>query len=229
MNTSITAFAVIGRNSSSSECPINNWEGKQCCEGNNSIENEELKHTVKSRTDAFDYNTVEVCAAQDEVIDYFAPLGEDTSWNIQNAEEGSESSLLSIPPLCQEGPLFMAPEAKDLEAEDSESGKDFTEFPAASIEILRKANTEQRQQCGAILALCRELEEGRSFAQDCASLFSGEINSAQESPRPLPVSGSSKHLGPYQQWLAREMAWSVKLPSSIGPSLSGVQCLAQSC
>ena len=254
----MTACAVIGRNSSGGEgsSSINNCESKECCEGDDSnelgiceplgfesggveeIEDEESKLVEKSRAEEFDYNTVEACAAQNEVIDYFAPLGEVDSkgptWYIQNHEEKDgcfeedSDSLLSIPPLqtvkplCQERPLFMAHEVKDLGAEAC--GKETQEMPA-SIEILRKVNSEQRQQCGAVLALCRELEEGRCLAQACASLFCGEGNSVQDSPRPL--SAGSSHLGPYQQWLAREMAWSVKLPASIGPSLSGVQCLVQ--
>ena len=158
----------LGRNSSGGEgssC-LNNCESKECCEGDNSIEFgiceplgfesggvEESKLMEKSRAEAFDYNSVEAFAAQGEVIDYFAPLGEvdtnDPNWCIQNIEERDgyseedSESLLSIPPLqsvtvkplCQEGSLFTAPEVNDLGAEDTESGKDNKEMPA-SIEIL---------------------------------------------------------------------------------------------
>ena len=249
------AYAVIGNNSTGVEGSTSNCESKECCKENQhcnelgfcepgqlgleSGHNMEKIEDEKTETTAeeFDYNKVEAsAAARHEVISYFAPLGKvDSSWCIEDRdvcfEEGSECSLLSIPPLqshtakplCQEGSLFMLPELKSLRAEDLESGKFSMDLPAL-IEILRKANSEQRQQCGAILALCREQEEGWRLAQACAaSLFSGERNSAQ----PLPVSGTFSHLGPYQQWLAREMAWSVKLPSSIGrrrsKSLSGVQ------
>ena len=261
------AYAVIGTNCSGGEGSINNckssecWEDKNCkelsiCEPSGfesgvvaKIGDKESKLVEKMTAEKFDYNTVEASAAQGEVINYYAPLEKvDTngrSWCVEDTversgylDEGSEASLLSIPPLqletikplCEEEPLVFenTSEAKDLGVEDFENGKVKEGLPA-SIEDLRKANSVQRHQCGAILALCREQEEGRRLAQACASLLCGEINSGQDSSQPIPVGGATSHLGPYQQWLAREMVWSVKLPPSIGQrsseSLSDVQYL----
>ena len=246
------------KNCESTEC----WEDKSCnelgiCEplGFKSVSlakfgDTESKLVEKTAGDKFDYNTVEASAAQGEVINYYAPLRkvgtnvkcqswclEDTVERADYLDEGSEASLLSIPPLqletvkplCEEEPLCFeeTAEAKDVRVEDFEKGKVKEGLPA-SIEDLRKANSAQRHQCGAILALCREQEEGQRLAQACASLL---INSEQDPSQPIPVGSATSHLGPYQQWLAREMVWSVKLPSSVGQrsseSLSDVQYSVQ--
>ena len=264
------AFAVIGTNSSGGEVSINNcestecWEDKSCnelgiCEplgfesgGVAKFGDTESILVEKTAGEKFDYNTVEASAAQGEVINYFAPLRKvdknDRSWCLEDTveradylDDGSDASLLSIPPLqletrkprCEEQPLCFenTSEEKYVRVEDFEHGKVKEGLPA-SIEDLRKANSAQRHQCGAILALCREQEEGRRLAQACASLLCEEINSGQDASHPIPVGSATSHLGPYQQWLAREMVWSVKLPSSIGQrsseSLSGVQYTLQS-
>ena len=243
----MTAFAVIGRNSSGGEGSIKecgkdkNGNELEMCEPlgpeNGDVQTKTLKDveskllTEKTSKDNFDYNTIDPCLVEGDVINYYAPSGVvgvvGRSWSVESREESdgvfeeaSESSVLSIPPLQSEtlkpfregGTLCIndASEMQDFGVADFENGKFNGELTIATIEDLRKANSKQRQQCGALLAICRELEEGQRLAEACASLIC--VNSGHHSH----IGGSSSPLGPYQQWLAREMAWSVRLPSSIG-------------